>query len=47
MFERNLTVAEVVTSSLPCAQVFQRHRIDFCCRGEQTIEAAARLKGGP
>lgn len=45
MFERTLTVAEVVTSSPTCAQVFQRHRIDFCCRAEQTIEAAARLRG--
>ncbi|MDP3235763.1 MAG: DUF542 domain-containing protein [Myxococcales bacterium] len=45
MFERTLTVAEVVTFSATCAQVFQRHRIDFCCRGEQSIEAAARSKG--
>ena len=28
MFERSLTVAEVVTCSSTCGQVFQRHRID-------------------
>lgn len=28
-----------------CARVFQRHRIDFCCAGEQTLEAACAGRG--
>ncbi len=35
------TVAEVVLDHSECAEVFQRHRIDFCCRGELTLEQAA------
>ncbi len=42
MFTRSQAVADVVLSSPGCAQVFQRHRIDFCCRGEQTVEAVAQ-----
>ncbi|MDP1919408.1 MAG: DUF542 domain-containing protein [Myxococcales bacterium] len=44
MFTRRQAVADVVLSSPGCAQVFQRHRIDFCCRGEQTVEAAAQRR---
>lgn len=44
MFTRSQAVADVVLSSPGCAQVFQRYRIDFCCRGEQTVEAAAQLR---
>jgi regulator of cell morphogenesis and NO signaling len=39
------TVASVVLDHSECAQVFQQHRIDFCCRGELSIEAAAKEKG--
>lgn len=38
------TVAEVVLDHSECAEVFQRHRIDFCCRGELTLEQAAAAR---
>jgi len=38
-------VANIVLEHSGCAEVFQRHRIDFCCRGDLSIEAAARAKG--
>lgn len=39
------TVAEIVLDHSECGMVFQRHRIDFCCRGERTIEKAASERG--
>lgn len=39
------TVADIVVDHSECGMVFQRHRIDFCCRGERTVEAAARERG--
>ena len=39
------SVASVVVDHSETAQVFQRHRIDFCCRGERSIEAAAADRG--
>lgn len=44
MLDRLQTVADVVLDHSECAEVFQRHRIDFCCRGELTLEQAARGK---
>ncbi len=41
------TVAEIVLDHSECGMVFQRHRIDFCCRGERTIETAANERGVP
>ena len=41
---RQQPVASVVLDHSECAQVFQRHRIDFCCQGDQSIEAAATAK---
>ncbi|MBK8170863.1 MAG: iron-sulfur cluster repair di-iron protein [Sandaracinaceae bacterium] len=43
MLDRQQTIANVVLDHSECAQVFQRHRIDFCCRGGVSIEAAAAL----
>jgi len=40
--DRQQTVANLVLEHSECAEVFQRHRIDFCCRGDLSIEAAAR-----
>src|SRR5512141_187751 len=34
------TVASIVLDHSECAPVFQRNRIDFCCRGDMTVEAA-------
>lgn len=42
--DRQQPVASVVLDHSECAQVFQRHRIDFCCQGDQSIEAAAKAK---
>jgi regulator of cell morphogenesis and NO signaling len=39
------TVATVVLDHSECAPIFQRHRIDYCCRGEVSIEEAARERG--
>jgi len=38
-------VANIVLEHSECVEVFQRYRIDFCCRGDLSIEAAARAKG--
>lgn len=45
MLSSEQSVADVVLDHSECAQVFQQHRIDFCCRGEMTVEAAAKAKG--
>lgn len=39
------TIANLVLDHSECAQVFKRHHIDFCCRGDMSIEAAANQKG--
>jgi regulator of cell morphogenesis and NO signaling len=39
------TVANLVLEHSECAQVFKRHHIDFCCRGDMSIEEAAKQKG--
>ncbi len=44
MLDRQQSVANVVLDHSECAQVFQRHRIDFCCAGQLSIEAAAAAK---
>ena len=42
MLDRTRTVAELVLDHSECAEIFQRHRIDFCCKGELTLEQAAQ-----
>lgn len=42
MFDAKRSVASVVAAHSECAEVFQRHRIDFCCHGELTLEDAAQ-----
>ncbi len=42
---KELSVAETVLSYSACAAVFQRHKIDFCCKGNVSIEQAAHEKG--
>lgn len=41
MLDRHQSVASLVVEHAECAPVLQRHRIDFCCRGELSLEAAA------
>lgn len=41
MIDRHQSVASLVLEHSECAPVLQRHRIDFCCRGELSLEAAA------
>lgn len=45
MPDRSQAVATVVLDHSECAAVFQRSRIDFCCRGDMSIEAAAKERG--
>lgn len=45
MLDRQQTVANVVLDHSECAEVFQRNRIDFCCKGHMSIEAAAGSRG--
>lgn len=45
MLDRTQPVAAVVLDHSECAEVFQRNRIDFCCRGNLSVEAAARERG--
>jgi regulator of cell morphogenesis and NO signaling len=39
---RDATVAQIVTEHVVAARVFQRHAIDFCCRGNMTVAEACR-----
>ncbi|MFU8804727.1 MAG: DUF542 domain-containing protein [Bradymonadaceae bacterium] len=39
------TVAHVILDHSECAATFQRHRIDFCCKGHLTLEAACEQLG--
>jgi regulator of cell morphogenesis and NO signaling len=41
-FDRSATVAQIVTENFVAARVFQKHRIDYCCRGTVTVPEACR-----
>jgi regulator of cell morphogenesis and NO signaling len=45
MLDRNQTVAAVVLDHSECAAVFQRHHIDFCCKGDRSVAVAANERG--
>lgn len=45
MLDPRQTVANLVLDHSECAPVFQRHRIDFCCRGDLSIAAACQRAG--
>ncbi len=45
MLSSTQPVANIVLDHSECAQVFQQHRIDFCCRGELSLEQAAKERG--
>jgi regulator of cell morphogenesis and NO signaling len=40
--DRSATVAQIVTEHAVTARVFQKHRIDFCCHGDVTLDDACR-----
>ena len=40
--DRTATVAQIVTEHAVAARVFQKHGIDFCCRGGVTVPEACR-----
>jgi regulator of cell morphogenesis and NO signaling len=43
--DRDSTIAEIVLEHSECAKVFCDHRIDFCCRGERSLQTACGEKG--
>ena len=45
MLDSQQIIADVVLDHSECAAVFQRHHIDFCCRGDLSIEAACERAG--
>ena len=45
MIDPQQTVSNVVLDHSECAPIFQRHRIDYCCRGGVTLAAACRDRG--
>lgn len=45
MLDASQNVASLVLDHSECGPVFQRHRIDFCCRGNVSIEAVCAQKG--
>lgn len=42
MIHPQRTIASIVLDHSECASIFKRHRIDFCCRGELSLEVAAK-----
>lgn len=45
MLSMDLPVAELVLDHSECALVFDRHRIDYCCRGTRSLRAACEERG--
>ncbi len=45
MLDSTQNVAKLVLDHSECGPVFQRHRIDFCCRGNVSIETVCAQKG--
>ncbi|GAB4207477.1 MAG: iron-sulfur cluster repair di-iron protein [Sandaracinaceae bacterium] len=45
MPDRSQSVASLVLDHSECAEVFQKHRIDFCCKGHLSIADAAASRG--
>ena len=39
------TLADLATSYAGASRVLQRHGLDFCCRGQETVAAACRRRG--
>lgn len=45
MLDHKQILADLVLEHSECAEVLQRHHIDYCCRGNISIDAAAKAKG--
>mgnify|MGYP001270310141 CR=1 FL=1 len=45
MLDRNESVARIVLDHSECAAVFQKHRIDFCCKGQMSLADACADRG--
>ncbi len=45
MLDPSQTVAQIVLDHSSCAPVFQRHRIDYCCKGKQSLADACSERG--
>jgi regulator of cell morphogenesis and NO signaling len=45
MIDRTATVAQIVLAHPATAPVFQRHRIDYCCRGAVPVPTASAAAG--
>jgi regulator of cell morphogenesis and NO signaling len=45
MLDPRATIASTVLDHAECASVFQRHRIDFCCKGNRSIAEACAERG--
>ena len=41
----DMTIRDIVAGDFRAAAVFQRHSIDFCCRGSRSVEEACRSGG--
>lgn len=44
-FTAQNTLAEIVKSDFRSARIFENYNLDFCCRGNRTIDEAAKEKG--
>lgn len=44
LLDRNATVAQIVLEHAVAARVFQKHRIDFCCRGNVSVPEACEAR---
>lgn len=45
MLDPALSLTDLVLRHSACAAVLQRHRLDFCCHGGRTLQAAAAERG--
>lgn len=45
MVNPSVSVARLVLEHPAAARVFRKHRIDFCCQGERSLEAACAARG--
>lgn len=45
MLSPDISLADLVLSRPSAARILQRHRIDFCCRGEQRLDDACHARG--